>query len=171
MRKLLNTLYITSENLSLRLENSNVIVQKEQEEIARLPLHTLETIVSFTRSSISVPLIAACSRHGIPVFLMSEKGNLLAEISVPSRGNILLRKEQYRSADIPGKKASYAAAFILGKIRNQKHTTDRFIWEHRQDGIGQDTELIKHSAQLNLLLKKAEGATDPDSLRGIEGEA
>ena len=47
MKKLLNTLYVTSENSYLGLDGENIVVFEEQKEIGRLPLHNLEGIVSF----------------------------------------------------------------------------------------------------------------------------
>ena len=123
MRKLLNTLYVVSEDYYLSLENKNAVVSCNHEEISRFPLHTLETIITFSRKGISIPLIEECSRHSIPVFLMSPKGTLIAEISAPSQGNILLRKQQYRISD--GHKAApdIATAILTGKVDNQKHLT------------------------------------------------
>ena len=47
MKKLLNTLYVTSENSYLGLEGETIVVYDNQTEIGRLPLHNLEGIVSF----------------------------------------------------------------------------------------------------------------------------
>ena len=47
MRKLLNTLYVASENSYLSLDGENVVVLEEQKEVGRVPLHNLEGIVSF----------------------------------------------------------------------------------------------------------------------------
>ena len=47
MKKLLNTLYVTSENSYLGLDGENIVVYEEQKELGRLPLHNLEGIVSF----------------------------------------------------------------------------------------------------------------------------
>ena len=47
MRKLLNTLYVISENSYLGLDGENVVVYDEKKEIVRVPLHNLEGIVSF----------------------------------------------------------------------------------------------------------------------------
>ena len=47
MKKLLNTLYVTSENSYLALDGENVVVLDGQKEVGRLPLHNLEGIVSF----------------------------------------------------------------------------------------------------------------------------
>lgn len=47
MKKLLNTLYVTSTNRYLSLDGENVVILEEQEEIGRIPLHNLEGIVTF----------------------------------------------------------------------------------------------------------------------------
>lgn len=47
MKKLLNTLYVTSENSYLALDGENIVVLEDKQEIGRLPLHNLEGIVSF----------------------------------------------------------------------------------------------------------------------------
>lgn len=39
MKKLLNTLYITSENSYLSLDGGNVVIYEEKSEIGRVPLH------------------------------------------------------------------------------------------------------------------------------------
>ena len=47
MKKLLNTLYVTSENSYLSLDGENIVVFEDKKEVGRLPLHNLEGIVSF----------------------------------------------------------------------------------------------------------------------------
>ena len=59
MRKLLNTLYVTSENSYLALDGENIVVLDGQEEVGRLPLHNLEGIVSFGYRGTSPALMGA----------------------------------------------------------------------------------------------------------------
>ncbi|MED1439701.1 CRISPR-associated endonuclease Cas1, partial [Aeribacillus composti] len=47
MKKLLNTLFITQSDVYLSLDGDNIVLLKENEKIGRLPLHNLESIVSF----------------------------------------------------------------------------------------------------------------------------
>ena len=42
MKKLLNTLYVTSENSYLSLDGENIVVFEDKKEVGRLPLHNLE---------------------------------------------------------------------------------------------------------------------------------
>ena len=60
MKKLLNTLYVTSENSYLALDGENIVVLEEMEEVGRLPLHNLEGIVSFGYRGTSPALMGAC---------------------------------------------------------------------------------------------------------------
>ena len=41
MKKLLNTLFVTTEDAYLSLDGENVVVNREKQELARFPLHTL----------------------------------------------------------------------------------------------------------------------------------
>ena len=48
MRQLLNTLFVTSEDIYLSLDGENVVANRGGEAVARYPLHTLQSIVSFS---------------------------------------------------------------------------------------------------------------------------
>ena len=55
MKRLLNTLYITSSNRYLSLDGENVVVLEKETEIGRIPLHNLEAIVTFGYTGASLP--------------------------------------------------------------------------------------------------------------------
>ena len=57
MRQLLNTLYISSEDAYLSLDGENVVVSRQKTEIGRVPLHTLESIISFSRAGATPALM------------------------------------------------------------------------------------------------------------------
>lgn len=79
MRQLLNTLFVTSEDIYLSLDGENVVVNRGGEAVARYPLHTLQSIVSFSYAGASPALMGACAQRDIGL------GVLLAarEISHP----------------------------------------------------------------------------------------
>ena len=47
MKRLLNTLYVTSPNRYLSLDGENVVISEKNEEMGKVPLHNLEMIVTF----------------------------------------------------------------------------------------------------------------------------
>ena len=81
MKKLLNTLYITSENSYLALDGENVVVLEEKEEIGRVPLHNLEGIVSFGYRGTSPALMGACADRNISLSYLTPQGKFLARVS------------------------------------------------------------------------------------------
>ena len=48
MRRLLNTLFVTSEDAYLALDGENVVARQDREELGRFPLHNLEGILCFS---------------------------------------------------------------------------------------------------------------------------
>ena len=65
MKKLLNTLYVTSENSYLGLDGENIVVFEDNKEKGRLPLHNLEGIVSFGYRGVSPALMGACAEKNM----------------------------------------------------------------------------------------------------------
>ena len=80
MRKLLNTLYVTSENSYLALDGENVVVFDGQAEIGRLPLHNLDGIVSFGYRGTSPALMGACVERNVSLCYLTPQGKFLAKI-------------------------------------------------------------------------------------------
>lgn len=64
MRQLLNTLFVTSEDVYLSLDGENVVANRGGEAVARYPLHTLQSIVTFSYSGASPALMGACCQAG-----------------------------------------------------------------------------------------------------------
>ena len=81
MRKLLNTLYVTSENSYLSLDGENIVVLEDQKELGRIPLHNLEGIVSFGYRGTSPALMGACAERNISLCYLTPQGKFLARVS------------------------------------------------------------------------------------------
>ena len=78
MKQLLNTLFVTSEDIYLSLEGENVLANRDKEVIARYPLHTLQSIVTFSYPGASPALMGACVERGIGLAFCSPRGRFLA---------------------------------------------------------------------------------------------
>lgn len=85
MKKLLNTLFVTSEDAYLTLDGENVVVNREKQVTARFPLHALAGIISFSYAGASPTL------HGRVRKTRCESVILYAERAVPCTN---LRREQ-----------------------------------------------------------------------------
>ena len=100
MKKLLNTLYVTTQDTYLRKEGETVVVEKEKQVLLRLPIHTLQGIVTFGNVMTSPFLLNLCAERGVCVSFMSESGRFLARVTGPVSGNVLLRLAQMRSEEL-----------------------------------------------------------------------
>lgn len=81
MKRLLNTLYITSSDRYLSLDGENVVVRSQDEEIGRVPLHNLEAIVTFGYAGASPALMGACAKRNIDLSFLTPSGRFLARVS------------------------------------------------------------------------------------------
>ena len=169
MRKLNNTLYVTSPDRYLSLEGETVVVQEKGEKLGQYPLHNLEGIVTFGHAGASPMLMAACAQRQISLTFLDMHGRFLAGIVGETRGNVLLRREQYRLADSPDGCARYARSFLIGKVFNARWVLERALRDH---GPRIDTARVgRASGALWDSLRALEAAESTDALRGIEGEA
>ena len=169
MRKLLNTLFVLTEDSYLSLDGENVVVSREREEVARFPLHTLEGILTFAYPGASPALMGACAKRGVDLAFFTPRGRFLARTVGEERGNVLLRQAQYRASDSPYESLRLAKGFILGKIYNARWVLERATRDHP---MRVPVERLKElSAQLAAALVRVEECETPDELLGIEGEA
>ncbi len=167
MKQLLNTLFVTSEDIYLSLEGENVLANREKEVIARYPLHTLQTIVSFSYSGASPALMGACAQRGIGLAFCTPRGRFLARVCGESSGNVLLRREQYRIADDSQRSCEIARNMIFGKLSNGASSIQRTLRDHapRVADCGLEDAARKVKELLPLVLE----VSDLEALRGLEG--
>ncbi len=167
MKQLLNTLFVTSEDVYLSVEGENVLANKAQQVIARYPLHTLQTIVSFSYSGASPALMGACAERGIGLAFCTPRGRFLARVTGETSGNVLLRREQYRIADNDRRSCAIAKNMIFGKLSNSAASLQRTLRDHAPRVT--DCGLEDAARQIKELLPLVLEVPDMVALRGLEG--
>lgn len=169
MRKLLNTLYVMSENYYLALNGETLLIFNNNEKIRQFPLHLFDNIISFSYKGASPALMGKCAQLGINLCFMSQNGHFLARACGVDRGNVLLRKNQYRISDDELKSSLIARNFILGKTFNSKWVIERTIRDHK---YRVDSEKLKKvSKYLTKSFGDIKNAKNLQTLRGLEGES
>lgn len=170
MKKLLNTVYVTTEGASLRKDGENLVVEVEGVERGRIPLHMLASAVIFGGIHVSPALMQACAAAGITLVLLDRIGRFQARIEGPVTGNVLLRRAQYRASDMPNE---IVRSIVLGKVSNQRAVLMRSLRDYGAEmsdtaraGLTAATERMAH-----ILRRVSLGADSLDILRGAEGEA
>lgn len=169
MKKLLNTLFITQPDVYLSLDGDNIVLLKEKEQMGRLPLHNLESIVAFGYTGASPGLMGYCSERNIAIAFFTMNGRFLARVIGKSRGNVVLRKKQYRVSDDENLSAKIARNFIVGKVYNNKWIIERMT---RDYPMRVDVSLFKEISQyLSSIIIEIRKCEDLERLRGLEGQA
>jgi len=169
LKKLLNTLFVTTANAWLAKEGETVLVKVEQEVRLRMPVHMLGGVICFGAAGVSPPLMGFLAERGIALSFLTEHGKFLARVQGPVSGNVLLRREQYRRADDPVESAELARVFTEAKVINARTVLRRSLRDH-PDLNGR--ELVERVAGgLDRRLAELRAARNLDEIRGREGDA
>lgn len=169
MRKLLNTLYVTTEDSYLSLDGENVVVLNGDEVLGRVPLHNLESIVYFGHKGASPALMGKCVELGIGLSFLSSWGKFRARVSGPTQGNVVLRRTQVLWAENSERALCLAKSFLLGKLYNSRWVLERAVRDH---GLRIDKDCMESSiSQIFSSIPELQTADSVSTLMGIEGAA
>lgn len=166
MRKLLNTLYITTPESYLSKDGENVVVSIKQQEVFRISVLNIEAIVTFGYMGASPGLMKLCAGRGIGLTFLSPHGRFISRIQGQVRGNVLLRKAQYALSDDEAVSAELAKICIAGKIQNYRSVLRRYERDY-----GQSEEIENVVAEMDRAKRNVLRATTKDQVRGLEGDA
>ena len=166
MRKLLNTLYVTTPEAYLSKDGMNVVISVKQEERFRIPIINLEQIVTFGYMGASPGLMKLCSDNNVSLTFLSPNGRLIGHFQGPIKGNVLLRKRQYELSSQVDFALHLSRLFIAAKIRNYRSILRRAI---RDNGADENLETI--AKLLDQRRKQVLEASNFNELRGLEGDA
>lgn len=168
MKHLLNVLYVLSES-GLSKEGECAVLRVEGQPPRRIPVQALEGIVCFGRVSMTPQLMAECTESGVAITWLSPYGRFLAATHGPVRGNVLLRRQQFRWADDPEHSAAIARFMLKAKLGNARTVLRR---------AARDTARPEAAATLaaaadahTAALTRLDRESTIDGLRGVEGDA
>ena len=172
MRKLLNTLYVQTEGAYLHRDGLNVVVEVDRVEKLRVPFHVLGGVVVFGQVSLSPALMGGLAEAGVATAFYGMNGRFLARVEGPVSGNVLLRREQYRTMDDPVGCTRIARGIVAAKALNQRGLLQRAVRDHgpslpdpAREALAAAIDRMQHVA------RRALHETELDRLRGHEGEA
>jgi CRISP-associated protein Cas1 len=167
--QLLNTLYITTPDSYLRLDNDTLRVEVEHDTRLRVPLHHLTAVVCFGHINLSTPLMHRLADEGIALVLLDTNGRFKARLEGSTTGNVLLRQAQFQRAADASFTLNLAQAFVAGKIKNSRQVVQRGAREAKNEADAAALARISHD--LAATLRALPTALNLDVLRGLEGEA
>ncbi|MEI7884243.1 MAG: type I-C CRISPR-associated endonuclease Cas1c [Clostridia bacterium] len=167
MRKLLNTLYVTTPKSYLSLDGENIVVLLDENEKFRMPFANIENIICFGYMGASPALMGKCAENNIAINFLKPNGEYLARITGKIKGNVILRKKQYFCSEDGIFCLNFSKNLIAAKLFNTRNTLERTIRDNQE--IMDTTNLIKISQLIKENLKNVYEFNDLDALRGFEG--
>lgn len=167
--QLLNTLYVTTPESYLHLENDTVRIEVEHETRLRVPLHHVGSLVCFGNVKLSTPLMHRLADDGIGLVLLDANGRFKARLEGPVSGNVLLRQAQHACSAKPAFALGIARCCVAGKIKNARQVLQRGAREAKDPT--EAAKLARVADDLAASLRALPAAADLDTLRGVEGEA
>ncbi len=169
MKKLQNTLYVTTPDAYLSLKGETVIVSKDKKTSMRLPLHNLENIVCFNYPGVSPALMGACGERNIGLTFLRPSGRFLARVTGRVQGNVLLRKKQHELSSKESACVTIAASCLLGKIANSRKVIERALRDH---ALLVDVSALQAASNFHKeTLNSIQASETLETLRGLEGSA
>ena len=85
MRKLQNTLYITTQGSYLHKERETLVVEQERKKVAQLPVHSIGHIFCFGNVLVSPFLLGFCGENNVNLAFFTENGRFLGATSGAGR--------------------------------------------------------------------------------------
>ncbi|MDR1721234.1 MAG: type I-C CRISPR-associated endonuclease Cas1c [Endomicrobium sp.] len=170
MKKLFNTLYISTQGTYVSKERENIVVSVQGKELFRAPIHLISSIICFGNVMCSPFLLGLCAENNVFVSYLTEYGKFIARVQSPISGNVLLRRRQYKCADDESFCLETSKSFLLGKLNNSRTVINRGLRDHG-DKISSSDRLIQVSVSLRKSMDSIIKAGDVDVLRGVEGDA
>ena len=167
--QLLNTLYLTTPDTYLRLDNDTLRVEVKHETRLRVPLHHLSAVVCFGHIGLSAPLMHRLAEEGIALVLLDDNGRFKARLEGAVSGNVLLRQAQFQRVADATFTLDMARACVAGKIKNTRQVLLRGAREAKSDDEAKT--LARLADDLAASLRALPAAASLDALRGLEGEA
>ena len=167
--QLLNTLYVTTPESYLRLDNDTLRVEVDREVRLRVPLHHLMAVVCFGHINLSAPLMHRLADQGIALVLLADTGRFKARLEGAVSGNVLLRQAQFQHVADAAFTLDMARACVAGKIKNTRQVLQRGAREAKSDDEAKT--LARLADDLAASLRSLPAAASLDALRGLEGEA
>ena len=169
MKKLLDTLYITTPESYLYERNGNICISIGGTERASVPVLQISSIVLFGKNTISTALLSFCSKNDITISFLSENGFFEGRLCGPVSGNVLLRKRQFDSLNDANFCRCFVRDLLFCKIRNAKAVLMRHERVTTDEAVKQS--LAAAIAKLSSAAQKLDDCPDVDSMRGVEGVA
>ncbi|MBP8657473.1 MAG: CRISPR-associated endonuclease Cas1 [Fervidobacterium sp.] len=156
-------LYITEQGAVLSKSEGRLLVTKNGQNIAEVPLNKIERVNILGNISLTTQIINYFLDHGVDVVFMTQHGKYRGKLYTDGDWNVFLRLKQYEKSTDEAFRLKMAKSIVKGKLRNYY---DFLLSRSRRMTKGALSEQL---AAIRKSIEKAGSAKDIDEVRGHEG--
>jgi len=162
MKILKNVLYITSPGCTLSVKNRSICVTTK-EESRTVPVHNIGEIICFGDMTVTTPFMNFCALNDVKLVFLSCYGKYYGAFYGMQKGNVFLRKAQYKYFDDNEKALEISKSIIDSKLRNSARVIKKSVPDNQN-------ALVK-AAEIENIRDQIMEAESIEELRGYEGIA
>lgn len=96
MKRLLNTLYVTTPDAYLSKDGTNVVISSQQKILFRMPIQNIQSIITFGYQGASPGLMRLCSENGVALSFSRLPDGLWRECRVRRRAIYFFADRSFR---------------------------------------------------------------------------
>ena len=133
------TLYVTEPGSRIEKEHGRLLVTREDEVIAAVPLSQVSEVVLVGGVGATTPALLALLDQGVGLTLISRTGQLRGRLRPAEARNLPLRQAQYRRVGDEVFAREMCRAIVAGKLRNCR-TLARRMLRRMPDPIARQAE-------------------------------
>lgn len=160
-------LYLTEPGSILRKIGNRLVVEKEGAVLLDAPYHKLEAVLLFGNVQVTTQAMLELMDNGIPLSLLSRRGEARAQLQPALGKNIPLRIGQFALHADAARSLDLAQALVAAKLANAAAVLQSF----GERALARGAESTAAAAQLADAAGRARSAATLDVLAGIEGAA
>ena len=158
-------LYLQEPGSHVGKRSEHLVVRKDGQEVARVPMHQVRQVCVFGHVQVSTQALQTLVENEIPVAYLTGYGRFIGMFTPAPAKNVALREAQFRTFAEPAACLRLSKAVVRAKLVNQRTLLMRSL---RGDGDrGSDEQAARGLAEL---LRKLEDAPSLDTVLGLEGQ-
>lgn len=158
----MTVLYLLSAHSHVRKEASRLLVEKDGETAARLPLRSLSAVVIGPAAEISTSAVFACLQGKNPLFFVDRSGSCLGQLTAETTSLQMLQRQMLCTQD------SVLRLKLSRQLIAEKCTNQYKLLKSYEKSVS-SSRLIGILAAIKALLRKIPAAASENELRGLEG--
>ncbi len=164
----LNTVYVREHRARVGHRRGSLLVSLPAGK-RRIPLEAIDALVLVGGAQITTQAVAACVRRGVRVAALTMGGAVRFVVGGPASGNVHLRLAHYRAVENEAHSLRLSKTVVAAKLQNSSRVVGRWGRDEREPLRSDD--LTKRATQIRERVARLANASNPDEVRGIEGDA